>query len=145
MPGGLGGPFLPACLTWATCCLVWKTRCFSAQETRHAHRTTGDAGGLTQSPPFPTMGFCSFEASSLSPHIRTASLSSGVPVMLGCRLCPFPTPGRPPFASVPTFSHPHTRNDQVAVIFLKAAGCEIAWKTHTELLQGLTLSCSLGW
>ena len=28
-------------------------RCFSAQETKHAHRTTGDTGGLPQSPPSP--------------------------------------------------------------------------------------------
>lgn len=85
------------------------------------------------------------EASSLSPHIRTPSLSSGDPVTLGCRLCPFPTPGGPPFASVPTFSCPHTRSDQVAADFLKAAGCESAWETRTELLQGLPLSHSLRW
>lgn len=67
------------------------------------------------------------------------------PCHSGLQAMPLPHPRQAPFASVPTFSPPHTRSNQVAVAFLKVSGRDSAWKTYTERLQGLPLSRSLRW
>lgn len=93
------------------------------------------------SPPPPALGFSSFSHQDPESLLCCPCHSRLQAVTL-----PIPIPAAPaPLASVPTLSHPHARNGQVSMTFLKAAGCEIVWKLRTKLLQGLTFSHSSHW